>query len=945
VEDVDRMLLDRALASAARLPSTDAQAGDLMLAAAELLNRNLRYGEGEALSIVAAQRDEPSRRLAQTALRMAGQQAAWERRRLDELVQVMLDPDAGARLPQAGQLRLQMAAFVRARRDVAAALDARGGYGAAKGGLPRLAELQAALRPEEAFLVHVPTLEGLARICIRRDRLRSDIVAADRGAVAGDVRLLLAALTAPNPPSEALDRQYPVAAAQRMHALLLGGLEDCLVPGSRVVYAPAPELDGLPLAALLREAPPVLGDGYDLSRARWAALDYAIAYVDSARGFLAARRAAPGRGPDIAFLGIGDPALAMASGARTGGQRLARRSAPAAAGALADLPELPEAADELRAIAALFRGSARLLLGAQATEARFRLRRLSRYAILHFATHGLIRDDLPGLAEAALVLTPEASGEESDDGLLTASELAALRLRARLVVLSACNTARFDTSLFAGDVQGLSAALSVAGVPAVVASLWPVESATTRRLMTAFYAQLRGDGAGTISDALAAAVRQTIIEAPSPAFRHPRFWAPFILLGDGASTLRVDASPAAEGPLPSDDDTHEEATALAAVVAAGDGRAMAIAEDVVPRGAGQRSILELRSQPGALLWRQPGDADAVQALAAGPDAIFVAEQRAGEEGAAIVSAIATDGSPLWQRRLDAGAGGGSIVALSAAPDGGVVAVAAARAAGSAPGAAGALTVVRLDRDGVEKRRLALGPSDAVDASTVVRLALRPGEVLLAIGTAARPLKQFFQLDDFHLPRLCWKGGRTRLVALDLETLAMRRERAVEGIAVDGATPDGEGYLVAGTGWPGCAAGGRAFAARVSPDLQVDVLWRDDGPLPSRAVGIVPVAGGYAIAGTVDATLRLPEPDAAGTPRGPVAAAAFGGEGDPAGATAGEADAFLLRLAPDGSTEWQFADAGLATRLGGIAGVAGGAIAYGSIAGRRPFWMSLPTDAR
>ena len=60
---------------------------------------------------------------------------------------------------------------------------------------------------------------------------------------------------------------------------------------------------------------------------------------------------------------------------------------------------------------------------------------------LLFPPHGLIAGELIGLAEPALVLTPPIEASELDDGLLTASEVAQLKLNADWVILSACNTA------------------------------------------------------------------------------------------------------------------------------------------------------------------------------------------------------------------------------------------------------------------------------------------------------------------------------------------------------------------------------------------------------------------------------------------------------------------------------------------------------------------------
>jgi hypothetical protein len=61
--------------------------------------------------------------------------------------------------------------------------------------------------------------------------------------------------------------------------------------------------------------------------------------------------------------------------------------------------------------------------------------------VLHFATHGTLAGEIEGTSEPGLILTPPKEQTDLDDGYLSASELAALKLDADWVILSACNTA------------------------------------------------------------------------------------------------------------------------------------------------------------------------------------------------------------------------------------------------------------------------------------------------------------------------------------------------------------------------------------------------------------------------------------------------------------------------------------------------------------------------
>jgi len=93
--------------------------------------------------------------------------------------------------------------------------------------------------------------------------------------------------------------------------------------------------------------------------------------------------------------------------------------------------QLPETADELAAMArTLGANDNALILRNAATETRIKLANLTNYKVLAFATHALVAGELAGLSEPALVLTPPLRGTKLEDALLTASEVAQLKLDA-----------------------------------------------------------------------------------------------------------------------------------------------------------------------------------------------------------------------------------------------------------------------------------------------------------------------------------------------------------------------------------------------------------------------------------------------------------------------------------------------------------------------------------
>jgi CHAT domain-containing protein len=150
---------------------------------------------------------------------------------------------------------------------------------------------------------------------------------------------------------------------------------------------------------------------------------------------------------------------------------------------------------------------------------------LSQYRIIHFATHGLINSRHPELSGLVLSLVDEQG--RSQDGFLQSHDIYNMMLRADLVVLSACRTA-LGKEIRGEGLVGLTRAFMYAGAPRIVASLWRVPDTATAELMTRFYR-------GLLSDNLtpAAALRRAQLElAKHPRYRHPYYWAGFVLEGE-----------------------------------------------------------------------------------------------------------------------------------------------------------------------------------------------------------------------------------------------------------------------------------------------------------------------------------------------------------------------------------------------------------------------------
>jgi CHAT domain-containing protein len=150
--------------------------------------------------------------------------------------------------------------------------------------------------------------------------------------------------------------------------------------------------------------------------------------------------------------------------------------------------------------------------------------------ILQFATHGILDDANPMYSR--LVMSQSGVGEQ-EDGMLETWEVMKLDLNAEMVVLSACDTARGRVAGGEGMI-GLAWAFFVAGCPTTVVSQWKVEVNSTNELMVEFHKKLKSIIEGRSPGvSKARALRDAMMKLMrNPSYRHPFYWAPFVVIGD-----------------------------------------------------------------------------------------------------------------------------------------------------------------------------------------------------------------------------------------------------------------------------------------------------------------------------------------------------------------------------------------------------------------------------
>ncbi|MBI3513444.1 MAG: CHAT domain-containing protein, partial [Proteobacteria bacterium] len=339
-----------------------------------------------------------------------------------------------------------------------------------------LRTVRALLAPDEALLVYLSSPQETWLWAVRRDRVALHRIELDAKGLTAEVMALRRRLDpALNPDRKPFD-------AQRAHALyqkLVAPAKSVIEEARQIFVVPDGALESLPLGVLVTAAPKQNPETpADHRTVAWLARDQAIAVLPAVSSLQALRRSSAAERAAAPFLGIGDPVLEGAPGAARE-VRVASlfRGALADVAAVRKLAPLPDSAAELRALAkALGTGDQSLYLAERASEPLLRTAGLDNYRMLAFATWGLTSGALGGRAEPALVLTPPREASADNDGLLTASEIATLKLNADWVLLSGSRTTAADGTPDADGLSALAKAFFYAGARSLLVSHWAVES-------------------------------------------------------------------------------------------------------------------------------------------------------------------------------------------------------------------------------------------------------------------------------------------------------------------------------------------------------------------------------------------------------------------------------------------------------------------------------------
>jgi CHAT domain-containing protein len=348
-------------------------------------------------------------------------------------------------------------------------------------------------------------------------------------------------------------RLFDLGLANELYLSLFGPVEALVSDKKQLLVVPSGSLTALPFHLLVTEKPAVSipENLVDYRNAAWLIKRQAVAVLPSIASLKALRALALKNQASKPLVGFGDPIFNPAAGsvgqsratAKIAARSLNTRSyteywqgAAIDRSKLAqDLPQLPDTAVELKSIAQKVGArESDIHLGKDANETVVKRAPLSDYRIVYFATHALVAGDVKGVAEPSIVLSIPSQPSDLDDGLLTASEVAQLKLNADWVVLSACNTIAGDKP-GAEALSGLARSFFYAGARALLVSHWAVESEAAARLTASTFEFLKSDPKLGRAEALRQAMLSYLNDQSSPQKAYPAFWGPFTIVGEVAT--------------------------------------------------------------------------------------------------------------------------------------------------------------------------------------------------------------------------------------------------------------------------------------------------------------------------------------------------------------------------------------------------------------------------
>ena len=297
------------------------------------------------------------------------------------------------------------------------------------------------------------------------------------------------------------DRTALLTSARGVYQLLVAPAQARLEKAKSTVIVPDGVIFELPFEVLLTEEPSK--DGW--SKQPFLTRKLTTLYAPSASVYASLKASTRTAEYPRDLLAVGNPDFTTLSAPADG-----------------ELAPLPFATQEVAAVSARIKDERKLVLtGKDACEGTVK-RELRNGAprVVHLATHGLVDPNEPERSSVVL------AADDKDDGYFHTLEILATPTHSRLVVMSACESARGKVSRGEG-VVGLSRAFLASGAGSVVASLWAVSDESTAELMKQFYDRMLGKkhpASRALNEARLALIK-------NDKYAHPFYWSPFVVTG------------------------------------------------------------------------------------------------------------------------------------------------------------------------------------------------------------------------------------------------------------------------------------------------------------------------------------------------------------------------------------------------------------------------------
>lgn len=913
---VDRIVIAVGLTAALR--KGDADSVDVILGGSEVLARNLRHHLVDIGVLLASQPNSESRRRAHAFVHLLAKKREWELEKVrkllanDNIVELR-----GAILENYGKAISKIS-------ELKTKIDFNN---LQQGSVALLKRLQQSLQGNQAYVGYFPHVSGIGKLCVTSESWKLATAPYD-ASILRDVDIVAAAVKE-FPRSEQEAAQFPAKEAVRIYQFLFGGLEECLPKGTHVTVALPLEFASVPLAALLRGENEALDGKVNLGAAQWLVKDLSFSITLSAQHHLATISNPSREAVRRRFLGVGDPLLEGDRREALGAAKLFRASLKTPHGLL-DFAPLPETADEVKEAGTLFAADkSDILLGESGTEEAFRKRPLGEYDVIHFATHGLVSSDIPGLSDSALVLTPKSTSDTYDDGLLSATEISRLSLNARLVILSACNTAKYDIAQATRGVQDLQAAFTVAGAPTLVASLWPVDSLATKTLIIGF---LRNWQSAPIraADALALTMR-SYIDKSDNLHRHPSFWAPFVIAGNGGVVGTQDLRTSNRAPELEFLSEFSDGGEIYHVTEVGSDALVTMIGEW--NGAKMNGITSRRVLGGAEKWRLASREIGSGRAAVTADQIYAAGYTTNSQPTPVIRGISLDGKLRWKSEFSDLVG----YMFSDLTASGSDAVVVAYPHLVPQEKNHDIFVLTVSKDGTLKTKTKIGTRPPkIDIGTVALITHWNDRFAVVTNSGLTSKLKSDRKTVAGLPTICWEGAKSTVYELDrehrvLSTRVINDFRANSIVALDGS------LFVGGDSLNSCWIHGAAAVVQIDRLGKPQRIWSDDDVFATSVRGISRLGRELIVVIGHERSLGMP-----GDTQSPVQDYSYKRWSEDV-ATAREAS--IVRLSRNGKfIDRRYIAVGFGMYLVGTAEVKGRTVTYGSMGGI-PTFATLAVSPR